>query len=116
MLDPLFDSLSFTKMEIPNMWGSLRGAKGNKYKLSFVCQEGKCSYLTMPFWPIETLGYFRYFIHDILFGTIGKDKEAYLDDIMAHTKTGVDHKLALAETLKMKSKLDLWLKIEKYKL
>lgn len=87
--------------------------KHNK-KLAFVCHTGRFAPLTMLFGLTGAPGYFQDFIHDILPGRIGKAMAAYLDNIVAYTREGVDFQQAVAEILEILSKHNLWLKPKKY--
>jgi hypothetical protein len=62
----------------------------------------------MLFGPTGVLGYFQYFMQDILLGQIGKDTGAYLDNIMIYTQ-----KVAVTGVLETLSKHQLWLNLEK---
>lgn len=63
----------FTKPEIRNAYGDLQVKEGNKGKLGFVCPEGKFSALMVLFELPGASGKSKYLIHNILFGSKGKD-------------------------------------------
>lgn len=103
-----------TKLKICNMYGDLRGAKGDEDKLAFLCSVGQISHVKIWFGPREASGHFQYLINDILASRIGKDTAAYLDDTMTYKKTKVNHKQAADGILKILSKHNLWLKLEEW--
>lgn len=67
----------------------------------------------MSFGPTGSPRYFLYFFHKILLDRIGKDTASYLDNIMAYTKKGVDHRQAVSEICEIVRKHKLWLSLEK---
>ena len=113
LVNSLLDANTFTKLDLRNAYGNLRVAEGDEDKLAFICRSGQFAPLTMPFGPTGALGYFQYFMQDILLGRIGKDVAAYLDDIMIYTKQGLNHEEAVQAVLETLSKHTLWLKPEK---
>lgn len=64
LVDILFEADKYTKLDICNTYGNLIVATGGKYTLVFLCQEGQCDPVTIPFGPTGVSGYFLYFIHD----------------------------------------------------
>ncbi|WAR55033.1 hypothetical protein PtB15_4B652 [Puccinia triticina] len=113
LVESLLDADTFTKLDLRNAYRNLRVAEGDEDKLAFICKAGQFAPLTMPFGPTGALGYFQYFMQDILLGRIGKETAAYLDDIMVYTQKGSDHTAAVNRILETLSKNQLWLKPEK---
>jgi hypothetical protein len=113
LVDSLLNANTFTKLDLRNAYGNLRVAKGDEDKLAFICQAGQLARLTMPFGPTGAPGYFQYFIQDIFVGWIGRDVEAYLDDIMIYTRKGTDHDAAVSSVIEILGKHQLWFKPEK---
>lgn len=52
-------------------------------------------------------------MQDILLDRIGKDMAAYLEEIIADIQKRFNHKQAIPEVLKLLSKHNLWLTLEK---
>lgn len=113
LVNSLLNADKFTKLEIRNTYGNLRVPIGNKDKLAVVCQAGQFAPPTMQFGTTGEPSYFQYFIHDTLCVRIGKDQAKYLENTMAYTEKGFNHKQSVIKILVILSKYDLWLKPEK---
>lgn len=73
-------------------YGHLWVSEGNEDNLVSVFQATKFSLQKMLYRPRVARGNFQYFIHNMLLSIIGKETSVHLDEIMAYTKKGVDHK------------------------
>lgn len=113
LIDSLKDANKFTKLDMRNGYNNLRVREGDEKKLAFICRAGQFEPLVMPFGPTGAPGYFQFFIQDIFRDRIGRDLAAFLDDLLIHTKPGVNHKQEVMETLETLSKNDLCLKPKK---
>lgn len=79
LIDSCLDDEEYTKIEIENMYQTLKLAEVHKDKLALLCHESHFYPLMMPFWPAGSLGYFQYFIHNII---LGKSISHHLDTIL----------------------------------
>jgi hypothetical protein len=94
------DSTVFSALDLWTSYHLLCIKEGDEWKTAFKANNGFYEYMVMPFGLCNAPAQFQCWMNNIFMDLLHKGVMVYLDDIMIHSKTLVEHKLLVAEVLR----------------
>jgi hypothetical protein len=99
LMDQVRDSKVFTKLDLKNGYHLFRIKEGDKWKTVFNMHKGHYEMLGVPFGLTNAPAFFQTQMNEILWDLREWGVICYIDDILIHTKDGVDHMALVKEVL-----------------
>jgi Mg2+ and Co2+ transporter CorA len=99
LMDQVQDSKVFTKLDLKNRYHLFRIKEGDEWKTVFNMHKRHYKMLVVPFGLTNALAFFQTQMNEILWDLREQGVICYIDDILIHTKDGVDYMALVKEVL-----------------